>query len=340
MGRAATAVLVVLALGTIRAAPVPVAADRVWFCPGPGTLDYIRLFEHPEEWAHARQMVSVFKFYQQHTQVPVPSIVGPNSFDALVRAGVFRMLTGWNMKIAIEAGSVKEFYCTPDASGMNASIASTLDSIRAVEGAGGTVSYLAMDEPFVAARFKVCGGPALEPTADRVATYVAAVTAARPKLAIGLIEAYPFSSEPAIETIVQLLKARGAMPAFLHMDVNWKLTGTARFEQDMAALKAFCAAQNLPFGVILNGTDGDADALYATEVYTTAGLLAETFRTWANMPDHLIVQSWAVSSTGLLITPTNLPEDRAFTHTAMLWDVLRRLKGASGASTGTAIIRR
>ena len=51
---------------TVAAAPAP--ADRVWFCPGPGTVDYIRLFERPEEWAHVRQFVSVFKFYQQHTQ--------------------------------------------------------------------------------------------------------------------------------------------------------------------------------------------------------------------------------------------------------------------------------
>lgn len=45
---------------------------------------------------------------------------------------------------------------------MSAAVAATLASVRAVESAGGTVSYLAMDEPFVSGRAPVCGGPALE----------------------------------------------------------------------------------------------------------------------------------------------------------------------------------
>jgi hypothetical protein len=315
-------------------------ADRIWFCPSPGSIDYTELFTHPDEWPLARQVMDVFKFYQQHTQTPAPDLVGPNTYDAFVRVNAFRTLANWHKKIAIEAGSVKEFYCTPDASGMHESIANTLGSIRAVQAAGGSVAYIAMDEPFVSGRAKVCGGPALEPTADRVATYIAGVKAAFPNVTVGLIEAYPFSSEGAIETIVGLLKSRGAAPAFLHMDVNWKLTGDARFEQDMIALQAFCAAQQLPFGVIFNGTDGDSDVLYASEVYTTVNLLEAAFPGWSHMPDHLIVQSWAVSSTGLTITPANLPETRDYTHTALLLDVYRRLRGGTGPSSGHAVIRR
>ena len=142
--------------------------DRVWFSPGPGTVDYVQLFEHPEEWPHARQLISVFKFYQQHTQTPAPSIVGPNTYDALARAGAFSLVNKWRKKIALEVGSVKEFYCTADASGMNASISGTLASIAAVKSAGGAVAYLAMDEPFVSGRSRTCGGPALEPTADLI----------------------------------------------------------------------------------------------------------------------------------------------------------------------------
>src|SRR5262249_45417732 len=152
-----------------------------------------------------------------------PSTFQPNSYDALAAAGVFRTLTQWGKKIALEDGAVKEFYCTPDPSGMQAAIAGTLDSIRAVQRAGGSVAYIAMDEPFVSGRSRRCGGPALEPTADRVAQYVSAVTAVYPMIKIGLIEAYPFSNENAIQTIVQLLKSRGAAPAFLHMDVDWHL---------------------------------------------------------------------------------------------------------------------
>src|SRR5438128_5521933 len=106
----------VLLTSSARAA-VPI--DRFWFCPGPGTLDYLRLFQHPEEWRHVRQFVDVFKVYQGHTQTPPSRDVLPNSYEALAAAGVFRTLTQWKMKIAIEAGAVKESYCTPDAIGMD-----------------------------------------------------------------------------------------------------------------------------------------------------------------------------------------------------------------------------
>ncbi|MGH9411125.1 MAG: hypothetical protein ACRD1V_16910, partial [Vicinamibacterales bacterium] len=222
---ASTVAALVILFAPVDASTTTAAQDRIWFAPDPGTIDYLDLFEHPEEWPHARQLVNVFKFYQQHTQTPAPDIVGPNTYDALVRVNAFHLLNQWGIKTAIEVGAVKDFYCTPDASGINAAIANTIASVNAVQAAGGTVSYLAMDEPFVSGRDAICGGPALEPTADRVATYVAGVNAASPSIQIGLIEAYPFSSAPAVETIVQLLKSRSVTLAFLHMDVDWHLSG-------------------------------------------------------------------------------------------------------------------
>lgn len=339
MGRTALLVTLLAAL-CIEQGAAASSADRIWFAPGPGTIDYTSLFTHPEQWSQARELVDVFKFYQQHTQMPPADVVGPNSYDALVRAGAFQTLTKWNKKIAIEAGAVKEFYCTPDSSGMQAAISNTLDSIRAVQSAGGAVSYIAMDEPFVSGRSKTCGGPALEPTADRVAQYVSAVTTASPSVKVGLIEAYPFSSEAAIENIVALLRARNATPAFLHMDTDWRLSGSVAFKSDMARLQAFAASQGIPFGNIIVGLNGDADALYAIDAYGVTELIAATYGTWDRMPDQLIVQSWAQSGTGQYITPSNLPEDRAFTHTNLLRDVYHRLRGANGASTGAAVGRR
>src|SRR4051812_14301440 len=200
----AAVVLAAVVLAGPRAVTGAAAATNaaLWFAPSPGSSDYLQLFEDPQAWARARELISVFKFYQQHTQTPAPSIVGPNTYDALARAGAFRLVNQWHKKIALEVGSVKEFFCTADASGMNASISGTLASIAAVKSAGGAVAYLAMDEPFVSGRSRTCGGPALEPTADRVATYVTAVRKANPDVAIGLIEAYPFSSADAIEAIV------------------------------------------------------------------------------------------------------------------------------------------
>lgn len=268
-------------------------------------------------------------------------MVGPNSYDALVRAGVFRTLTQWHKKIAIESGAVKEFYCTPGASGMALAVADTLTAVRAVEAAGGAVAYLAMDEPLVSGRAPVCGGPALEPTADRIATYVRGVQAAFPAVKVGVIEAYPFSSEAALESAVTLLSGRGVPPAFLHMDVDVRALRPGRddFAGDMTRLRAFCRDRDIPFGFIIWGYNGDSDTLYAADADRQAGMLADTFRGDA-MPEHLVFQSWAVSSIGQYITPSNVPEDRLYSHTQILWSVLRRLQGQTGPSTGTAVIRR
>ena len=92
------------------AVPTRAAAtgDRLWFSPSPGSIDYVELFEQPDQWPHARQLFSVFKFYQQHTQTPAPAVVGSNSYSALVGVDAFRLLTRWGKKIAIEEPTVKE----------------------------------------------------------------------------------------------------------------------------------------------------------------------------------------------------------------------------------------
>jgi hypothetical protein len=74
-------------------------------------------------------------------------------------------------------------------------------------------------------------------------------------------------------------------------------------------------------------------------VYGITELVARTFGDWNTMPDQFIFQSWVESRSGLRITPTNLPEDRTYTHTAMLWDVYRRLRGATGARIDRAVPR-
>jgi hypothetical protein len=68
-------------------------------------------------------------------------------------------------------------------------------------------------------------------------------------------------------------------------------------------------------------------------------LVADTFRTWTRMPDHLIVQSWSVTDTGLLMTPSNLDEERPYSHTWLLLDAYRHLRGVTGPSTGQSVPR-
>jgi hypothetical protein len=317
----------------------PLDSDRIWFSPNPGTLDMLRMFEHPEEWSRARNIINVFNITQQHTFAS-DSIIGPNTYPALVNVDAFRKLVRWGKKLSIGVGAVKEFYCTTDASGMNESIVNTLDAVAKVTQAGGRVDYLSMDEPWVSGRSKKCGGPALEPTADRVALYMSSVSRAYPLIKIGLIEAYPFSSADAIESMLSLLRSRNATPAFLHMDVDWHSLNPGEFERDMRRLRDVCHAQGMPFGIIITGYNGDADALYALDAAGIAHLIAQTFLRWNDMPEHLMFDSWVESGTGLRITPNNLPETRLYTHTRLAFDIFRYLRGVQmPLPSGTAVPR-
>jgi hypothetical protein len=328
-----------LAFLLLRPAAAAPPSSEIWFAPAPGAIDYVDLFQRPEQWPAARELTGVFKFYQQHTLLPPASNVGPNSYNALAAAGAFRRVKEWGKKTAIEVSAVKPYYCTADASGMAASIEAALASIRAVEEAGGRVDFLAMDEPFASGRERVCGGPALEPTANRIAIYAAGVHAVYPQVAIGMVEAYPFSSAADIVAAIDLLRARGAAPAFLHADVDSRALRPGEFTRDMRALRAACAERGIPFGIIIWGYNGNADVLYAQDAARVTSEIAEAFHGWEDMPSHLIVQSWAVSNTGLSITPSNLPERAPYTHTNLLLQVYRRLLGQTGPSTGVAVRR-
>lgn len=338
MRPSALAVFVLLAVVTADSRGVartdainPFRPDRIWFAPAPGSLDLLRLFESPEEWPRARFRMDVFKFYHQHTLRDAPAIVGPNRYDALVRADAFRTLMRWGKRIALEAGSVKEFFCTPDDSGMRASVDNTIQGLEAVRAAGGEISYLAMDEPFLAGRSPRCGGPAFEPTADRLRVYMSGVRGAFPGVRIGLIEPYPFFDPDGFETMLRLLRDRGTLPAFVHVDAYLPALQPGRdaFGADMIRIADLAAAHRLDFGIIIWGENGNSDTLYADDARKLAEAVGRTFRAWEVMPDHLVFQSWAESSTGLFIAPTNLPETVRDTHTALLNDLYRAFRAGN-----------
>ena len=304
-------------------------SDRIWFAPAPGSLDMARLFDSPDDWPRARGTITVFKFYQQHTQQN-SSIVGPNGYDALVRSGAFtRLARDWRKRIALEAGAVKDFYCTPDASGMNGAIADTQKSLDAVRSAGGVVTYLAMDEPFLAGLVPRCGGGAsLEPTADRLQTYMLAIRSKNAGLRVGLIEAYPSFSPDKFAEMLALMGDRGVPASFLHVDIDLGALKKGRDElgRDLLRLSDVAADHRIPYGIIIWGGNGNADALYGADARRLADAVHRTFRDWSVMPDHIIFQSWAESSTGLRMTPSNLPESRVDTHTFLINDLYQQLR--------------
>jgi hypothetical protein len=302
--------------------------DRFWFTPAPGSIDMVRLFEAPEEWALARELVDVFKFYAPQTWHVPADENGPNTYEAFRRVEAFRKLAGWGIRIGIEAGAVKEHYCTADGSGMQAAIADTLESLDNVAAAGGVVSYVAMDEPFTAGLSPRCGGPSLVPTADRLAVYVTAVRRAYPFVRIGLIEPYPTFRPAQFRQMLELLEARGIRLDFLHVDpLKPPPSGERdRFGSEMIELGRLAGDHALIFGAIIWGDKGNSDAEYADDAMRAARNLKNVFRAWEVVPQHIVVQSWVASATGQKITPSNLPDSAPYTHTSLILQIYDLLK--------------
>ena len=298
------AALVVILFGASPAEPLPFSHDRFWFTPGPGTIDMLRLFESPDEWPQARQTIDVFEFYQGHTRTVAGPGEGPNRYDAFVRVDAFRKLRQWGKPIAIEMAAVKEQYCTEDASGMQRAIGDTLESLRNVQAAEGRATYVAMDEPFIGGLARACGTPAAERTADRLAIYVPAVRKAFPSVKIGLIEPYPVFTVAQFARMLQLLRDRNVTVDFLHIDARRPdaQPGSQAYGGELILLQQLAEAYRIPFGVIVWGDPGDSDALYAADALRNADALGRVFRSWEVLPDHVIIQSWALSRTGQFIT--------------------------------------
>ena len=324
------AIALSLAIVTTNAAPWPWPGDRIWFTPGPGTIDMLRLFEAPDEWPLARQTIDVFKFYEGQTLTAGTPGDGPNRYDAFVRADAFRKLLRWGKRIAIEAPAVKEQFCTADDSGMKAAVDATLESIRNVRAGGGVVTYVAMDEPFAGGLVRRCGGVDFSTTADRLAVYIPAVRRAFPGIRVGLIEPYPLFNPSQFAEMLRLLRDRGQSVDFLHIDPSQPTTEVAHeaFSRDLIHLAELATEYRIPYGVILWGADSDADAIYGASALKSADALAHTFRSWDVMPEHVIIQSWALSSTGQFITPSNLPESSSYTHTWLVNQIYQMLRTA------------
>ena len=159
---------------------------------------------------------------------------------------------------------------------------------------------------------------------------------------IGLIEAYPSFNVDGFAAMIHLMRGRGAPPAFLHVDADLAALRAGRddFARDMNQLAALCADERIPFGLIIWGGNGNADALYADSAMKLATAIQSAFGDWASMPDHLIVQSWAESATGRRITPTNLPENIRDTHTELLLRAFRLLNGTLPGGHSRAPVRR
>jgi hypothetical protein len=268
----------------------------------------------------------VIKFYANAVSGFPFDIGGDNVLSTFVDVDAFEKLLDWDIAIAVEAGAIKFFECSPDpwAEYTNAAIAN-------IEANGGRVSFVAMDEPLIGGQIvekgQTCGFSMAE-TAEVVVDYVDQVASAYPDVIIGDIEAYPHYSVAELEDWILALEEAGYTPAFLHLDVDIQRTEDEGQDvvADLRRLEDFTADHGIPFGVILtsNWTFADTDQRY----YESTMRWTETVSTALERPMHVVLQSWwGPAPSGLHEVPVNLPEDdpHVYSHTRLILEVLEFL---------------
>ena len=282
------------------------------------------LFSKPDSWTKARSRVNVFQFYPgQADNSPCP-LCRNNTFEnflTVVPGGAYRWLNDRNIKIALEAGAVKEWNCgnkTPDENVFGIS-----GVIRNIEASGAKVSYIAMDEPFTAVKAWCNPEQSLEVTAGQIKYFISQLKLRHPGLSIGLIEAYPYLSVKEIEESILALEKANVRISFLHIDghrhgalANNDIPG------DLARLGDLSRSRGIDYGVIVWGDDGSSNQGFSSELIMTAA----TVRSAVGIPDHIIFQSWerhpAYLPIEVLVYPDNVPEDEPNTMTWMLNQML------------------
>ncbi len=270
----------------------------------------------------------------------------------------FSKLGQWGIDIAVEsffAGSIMSvdpIECSTHEYVFSLSLDGSVNVIQNIQSNGGTVRYLAMDEPIRQwypeyyyiytgqTDPRPCLVDSLGGLADEVAAYIRQMQQWYPSIPIGHIELYPEVGVDQFKEWIFALEARGVSLPFLHIDVNGprvdqyiQLGLDIDVVADLTELKLFLEAHGVALGIIFT------DIYWGSQIWEEEEYVDSTYygRTmdWLNFVNdanleynHSIFQSWVfpVYTTGYGPNeiPINLPEDdpTIYSHTRLINEAL------------------
>jgi hypothetical protein len=325
------------ATATVRASSIK-DSEAVWFGPNVGSTDMLRLFAQPGEWPNARDKVGVLQFYVQQLAATSPAACpscGDNILPNFRAQDAFRKLAGWGIGIAIEAGAVKHHTCDGEVAA--AAVAGVITSVQAE---GGSVRYVAMDEPYIGGEQRVGSetcGYTMTRSALETARFIRKLGTLHPGVRVGDIEPYPAFRLAQLQGWVDELLRNGVTPAFFHLDVDRVAVKNVRanVNADLRALKSFLDARGIPLGVIFWGHELDIprgsttpDRAYYDAVLGWVGTVSSAI----GAPAHAIFQSWLRGGDGRHTIPNNLSET-AYSHTRLINDGWARFSPSPGGES-------
>lgn len=289
-------------------------SPQIWFAPLPGPApfpglsyggsdDYADLFAPDAPWPQVAGRTHVFKLYEDWLNYAATDL----ELERLVGA-----LEARDIAIAIEVGPLMQSDCTYGNGAANA-----LGLIRRIVDAGGTVRFLAMDEPLWHGSLNPdeCGWSTAT-VVEQVVQFMHGVTAAYPDIVIGDIEPWPAASWGELADFLAAYRtATSAVFPFFHLDVNYDAAPISWPDQ-VIDIQRSVAAQGTRFGLIYNATPTQQSGeawLNAAQSHVAAFELDGN-----GPPDDAIFQSWNDQPDRVL------PESGPNTFTHLISDYTRR----------------
>jgi hypothetical protein len=292
---ALVAIILIVSMAPCSAFADNTTSPRVWFAPRDnlarpgfyaGSPDFMDLFRPNAPWTQAASHLQVFKICPQFVL---------SASDADLKA-VIVGLRQRNIALALDFGLLTnrtlcgkiEGYCGEQ-------IGPAAARIKAL---GGTLAYVAMDEPLWFGHFSTQPGALQTPIAaiaKDVANQVATIHRYFPNAQVGDIE--PLLGETAppnyVDEILEWMNAYeqavGIPFAFFHVELNGEST---EVQTQLSQLSAQMRSNGTKFGIIYNGSLSDTTG----PAWTTD---AEALFVWveqnqAMVPDDAVLQTWEI----------------------------------------------
>jgi hypothetical protein len=240
------------------------------------------LFRRGAHWAHAARHVRVFKLYGGW-------LLWAGATQSQLRR-IMADLKRRHIALAVEAPALPTTNCGQGVEGFS-DPGSAVTLASKIKRAGGTLKYVAFDEPF--AFGSLYSGPnACHWSPDKIAAelrgYVRSLRRSFPGLVAGDIEPLWGGEDPQqlVDWMYSYKGSTGSRLGFFHLDLDYD--NRPNWPQDAHGLEQAAHARGIPFGLIyIGGGSTDLDWTRTAEQRFVDYEAQAGFR-----PDQAILQSW------------------------------------------------
>ena len=298
------------------------SATEIWIAPQASVppsplnraVDFLDMFDADAPWQNAAHVIAVFKLYGSYLEHAPQDQV-----DKIVKN-----LNERHISIAVEAGvmnspkAIKPACGGPGVEGYSTTARAKMIS-RKIKNAGGSIAYVAMDEPLWFGRYYK-GRPGKQPgcrlsveqVIDLVIPVLKAYREAFPTVRIGDVEPSGVAYQPEWQNETRqwlrgLRERLGSSLSFMQLDVPFaagppQVSAARRFFGQLESLRAERLVENI--GIIYNGMPNDrTDKEWIDSAKSHIELFEQEYRL---RPQQAIIQSWTTRPTHAL--PDTDPE--------------------------------